>query len=212
MTRTTATATLAEQAAGAIPIFAVDRAALPAWLRGRDAAVRNWVAASSFEAAPGAHCLVPDARGRVAQILFGVDHDDPWCWAGLAAKLPKGTYRVATTLAKPQTEWAALAWALAGYRFGRYKKPAKTEGARLVWPKGADRARVERTAEAIALVRDLVNTPASDMGPAELADAAVAVAAPPQSQIQHDRRRRAAQGRLSGGPRGGARLRAARRG
>src|SRR5690606_21620753 len=55
--------------------------------------------------------------------------------------------------------------------FTRYRKPSR-RFARLVWPKQADRAMVERTAEATYLVRDLINTPAEDMGPAELAEAA----------------------------------------
>lgn len=176
MTRTDSMAALVDTAAGAIPIHALDRADLTAWQRGQDAAVRAWIATNGFEAAPGTHCLVPDAKGRAAQVLFGIDPGDPWCWAGLAAKLPKGNYRVATALARPQAEWAALAWALAAYRFGRYKRPVKSDQTRLVWPKGIDRAHIEHTVAAINLVRDLVNTPASDMGPAELADAAAAVA------------------------------------
>src|SRR5260370_28700013 len=70
----------------------------------------------------------------------------------------------------------ALGWALGTYAFTRYRAQKKSSGARLVWPEGADRGLVERLAGAIFLARDLVNTPASDMGPAELAAAAVEVA------------------------------------
>ena len=108
-------------------------------------------------------------RGRV-------DPDDFWGWAQLAAKLPAGTYRIDGALPARQANGAALAWALASYKFGRYK-PADTRApAKLVWPKGADRAQVARTANAIFWTRDLVNTPASDMGPKELADEAALLA------------------------------------
>ena len=70
----------------------------------------------------------------------------------------------------------ALGWALGTYSFDLYRKKKKEGEARLVWPKGADRALVERLAGAVCLARDLINTPASDLGPAELADAAMQVA------------------------------------
>src|SRR5208282_4597977 len=78
---------------------------------------------------------------------------------------------------------AALGWALGGYRFARYRKETKPLAA-LAWPKGADRAAVERCADAIFLARDLINTPASDMGPAELAEAAGALARRNRAKIE----------------------------
>jgi leucyl aminopeptidase len=176
MIRPDATATLTGSAAGAIPITALDADGLARWLRGQPAATRGWVETNGFKAEPGATCLLPDARGRATRVLFGLDRDDPWCWAQLAAKLPAGVYRIDGTLVRTQANWAALAWALAGYRFGRYKAADKKARARLVWPTGADRKQVEREAQAIAWVRDLVNTPAADMGPAELAEAATQLA------------------------------------
>ncbi|WP_341705464.1 leucyl aminopeptidase family protein, partial [Ferrovibrio sp.] len=94
--------------------------------------------------------------------------------------LPEGEYRLADTRKMNQlaADDAALGWALAAYRFDRYKKPAagRRGRARLVWPAKADRARVVALYDGIVLARDLVNTPAADMGPAELAEAARAVA------------------------------------
>jgi leucyl aminopeptidase len=85
--------------------------------------------------------------------------------------LPKGTYSIAGRLRAGDATVAALGWALGGYHFGRYRK---TKGPRavLVWPKDADRPAVERAAAATTIARDLINTPAADMGPAELAAAA----------------------------------------
>jgi len=174
--RAGATATLIEATPGAVPVLPLARARLRPWLARQPQAVRGWVEASGFAAEPGSVCLLPDEKGGLARVLFGFDADDPWCWAQLAAKLAKGTYRVDAALPARRASWAALAWALAAYRFERYKRPERADLPRLIWPKGADRARVERTAAAIRWVRDLVNTPASDMGPEDLAAAAAALA------------------------------------
>jgi len=94
---------------------------------------------------------------------------------GLAASLPAATYRLEGA---EQPERAALAWGLGGYRFRRYKTAAETEPrARLAWPDGVDRKRVLATLEGVWLGRDLINTPASDLGPAELEAAARELAA-----------------------------------
>jgi leucyl aminopeptidase len=169
-------ATLVEGAANAIPVLPLDAKALAAWLAKQPAASRTWVEANRFTAEPGSVCILPDAKGSAARVLFGLDAADPWCWAQLAAKLPAGAYRIDAALPRARADWAALAWALAAYRFGRYKPADRRKRATLVWPRTADRAYVTSAVRAITLVRDLVNTPASDLGPAELAEAAIAVA------------------------------------
>jgi len=174
--RTDATATLVESAAGALRLLPVDREFLPAWLAKAPRPFRAWVKANGFDAAPGTICTLPGKDGRVSRVLVGIDEDDPWCWAQVAAKLPPGKYRIQRKLPPHRANWAALAWALGAYRFGRYKGEDKRALARLVWPKGAHKEEVEGTAGAIAWVRDLVNTPASDLGPKELADEAARLA------------------------------------
>ncbi len=111
----------------------------------------------------------------------GVD-PDIWTWAALPAKLPEAAYRLddasmGVPLADPvDPDAVALGWALGTYRFSRYR--AWRDGfSRLVWPPGSDRAAVERAVEATFMVRDLINTPAADMGPEELAEAATSLAA-----------------------------------
>jgi Leucyl aminopeptidase len=84
--------------------------------------------------------------------------------------LPEATYRLPEDMPAAAATAAGLGWALGGYGFTRYKKPER-EPARLVLPKTADKAAVRREAAAVFLVRDLITTPAEDMGPAELADA-----------------------------------------
>jgi len=105
--------------------------------------------------------------------LIGVgDASDPFIVAAAAEKLTEGDWKLAGNVGESDL----LGWALGGYRFDRYK-PGKRASARLVAPSGADAGRARRIAAAVALARDLVNTPASDMGPAELEAAARAVAA-----------------------------------
>ncbi len=158
--------------AGTVPITALAAADLEDWLAQQPAQLAAWARSTGFDASPGSVCLVPGAGGGFARVLAGMDPaDGPWAGAGLPAALPEGTYRIEPPLSADRASYMALGWALGSYDFGRYKK-AENRFARLAWPKGADRAAVGRAASATRLVRDLINTPAGDMGPAELADAA----------------------------------------
>lgn len=144
---------------------------LPDWLNRHGEQYKAWVEASRFEAKAGTVLLLPGDDG-VQTALVGVDDDEPiWSWGGIVAKLPEGRYRIDADLDGDAANAATLGWALGQYRFDRYKK--SEEGLReLIWPVEAERALVEAQASAIYLTRDLVNTPAGDMGPRELADAA----------------------------------------
>ena len=92
----------------------------------------------------------------------------------VAAKLPQGVYAIASGLDGPDLEEAALAWLLAGYNYDRYSGPS-TPIASLVAPSGVDAKRIAIIANGEALTRELINTPASDMGPDELEEAARAL-------------------------------------
>lgn len=150
-------------------------AGLKPWLSAQPAMTRTWVAEIDFTAKPGETALVPDADGRLSDVVVGVEsQDDMWSYGALPSALPAGRYHLAEDITGSDARSATLGWALGGYAFTRYKKPAR-DMAVLVWPKGVDRPAVTREAEAIFLVRDLVNTPAEDMGPPQLASAARAV-------------------------------------
>ncbi len=163
----------------ATDLIALRKGELAPWLDGQSQAVRQWVEQTGFKAEPGSVCLLPGEGGALAGVLAGLpDEDDPWAFAHFPSKLPAGrAYRLAAPLPAIQAGRAALAWTLAAYAFDRYKARKGKDFPRLTWPEGADRARVERDAEAVCLVRDLINTPAADMGPAELAAAADTLAA-----------------------------------
>ena len=102
---------------------------------------------------------------------------DLWTLAHLPLALPVGSYRLETPLDPADATALALGWAIGSYQFTRYKAAARAP-ARLVLPDGADAAEVARLARAVALVRDLVNTPAEDLGPADLGAKAEEIFAP----------------------------------
>ncbi|TDR94734.1 leucyl aminopeptidase family protein [Enterovirga rhinocerotis] len=159
---------------GAIPIVRVDRETWPARAATLVPMARAFLEASEFEPKAGRIALVPAPDGSVAEVLFGVgSDDDPFAAGKLAAELPAGTYRFADEW--PDLEGAALAWLLAGYRFDRYRERPR-RAARLVAPKDVDAGEIERIAEAVALGRDLINTPANDLGPDEVEAAARRIA------------------------------------
>jgi leucyl aminopeptidase len=169
------------------PVFiARSKAARPVWfvtpssfakvVAGLDRHARAFVEAAGFEPKPGRHLILPSARDGAAA-LFGLEREpagsNGFLPGLLPAVLPAGTWRFAN--APHDTRLAALAFALGAYRFGRYRKSA-TKTVRLVVPDGVDAAELSRIAEAVTLARDLINTPANDMGPAEVEAAARALA------------------------------------
>ena len=168
---------LVEAAADAVELVGVRKSSFAAWLAAQPAQVQAWATANGFTGEAGQVLAVPGENGTLARIAVGqAEEDDPWAFAALPAKLPAGTYRITLDDSRA-ANWAALGWVLATYQFRRYKARPERAWPKLVWPAAADRGWVERTAEATALVRDLINTPAADMGPAELAGAAEALAA-----------------------------------
>jgi len=162
-------------AASTRPILLLTKSELPGWLKGANAAVRRWARGNGFAAKPGEICVLPGRDGAPSRVLVGAlgnqGPEDFWHVAGLPLRLPEGSYRLESEpQAGPATRFAT-AWGIGSYAFDRYRK-APRPPAHLVWPRQADRAAVERACRANDLVRDLINTPAEDMGPPELAAAA----------------------------------------
>jgi leucyl aminopeptidase len=162
----------------AIPITFATKSTWEAIHAALPAPARQFALANGFAAKPGAWLALPDADGRITQVLFGLDDPnskscDPFRPGALPGLLPPGVYRFAN--APHDTRLAALAFALGSYRFTRYRK-ADVSDVRLVPPGGVDTAEITGIADAAMLARDLVNTPSNDMGPAELALAAQTLA------------------------------------
>jgi len=161
-------------AAPSIPIIFATKATWEAICAGLPTEACQFAISNGFAAKPGACLTLPSSDGKIAQVLFGLEDAtakscDLFRPGSLPGLLPPGTYRFAN--APHDTRLATLAFALGAYRFGRYRK-ADAPDVRLVPPDGVDATDIARMAEAARLARDLINTPANDMGPAELALAA----------------------------------------
>jgi leucyl aminopeptidase len=165
-----------------LPLHTVRAEDLPAFLTGDGARWAAWLTATGFEAALGETRVLPDADGKVAAAVVGLGTAQArrrlrFGLAKAVAALPANDWALTGPLSQPERTEAALGWLLAGYRFDRYRpgrKPATL--ARLVCPDGVDAARLIAMAEGEALTRDLINTPAQDMGPEELEAAFMALA------------------------------------
>jgi len=167
-----------EPSADAVPIWFVAPDSWPGVEAELSAPARAFAKACGFSPAPGKTQIVPDSSGAIAAVLFGLERPtarakDLFLPGRLATTLPKGSYRFANAPHDPTL--AVLSWLLSSYRFTRYK-PSDAEGPALHAPAGVDMARIERIAAAVALGRDLVNTPANDMGPDALEAAALKLA------------------------------------
>ena len=127
-------------------------------------------ATGEFKGKAGQLLIVPGPDGRTLRVLFGIGDParaDAMLFRGLAARLAAGDYRLEGLPAHLDPTLAATAFALGGYRFDRYRKQ-RDGRARLVAPDGADVDQARETAHACALAKDMVNTPANDMGPLQI--------------------------------------------
>ena len=161
---------LIEYSGNAVPIHAVAADGLDAVLASLSEVEASWARATGFDAAMGAVTIIADPTGRIGRVLFGLGRTDAWRRAPLGigklpAILPAGDYEFVSDL--PDPALGALGWALGNYAFTRYKT-ARQPAPRLVVPRGAAIGPVRSLARAVTLVRDLVNTPSNDLGPAEL--------------------------------------------
>ena len=150
----------------ATPIHLVDKAGFAEWMQQLSAPQRSAIAAQKFEAGGYEYAIVPDGDGWfVVSGVANADSLSSWCMAKLAEVLPAGTYRRAGGEPGP----ALFGWASGQYRFDRYRSEPSAEGPRILLT-GEVKAIQPALAEvaAMALVRDLVNTPAEDMGPTAL--------------------------------------------
>jgi len=160
----------------AIPIWFVTPATYDDVRQRLDAPARAFADAAGFEPKAGRHLLLPGADG-LSGVLFGLDAPDKggrdrFLPGRLPGLLPAGTYRFAN--ADDDARLCALAFALGAYRFGRYRA-ADDKPVKLALSQETDGTDLSRIAEAVTLARDLINTPANDLGPAELEEAARAL-------------------------------------
>jgi len=166
--------------ADACPVHVLSPDQVDTWAEGQPDRVRAWVKANGYSASIGSSLVIPSDSGTAEAVLIGYGTRAHRCrgrfaLAAAVPDLPAGTYRIASGLPAAALEQEVLGWLLTGYTFARYRdrQPAQ---ARLVAPDGIDADRLQIFAAAEARIRDLINTPASDMGPAALEEAARSLA------------------------------------
>ena len=156
----------------ATPLGLVDSDSCKAWLAGQTKERRAWASACGFSGAAGSFCIFQSSDGGRGDVVAGVDEADLIESGGMvSAALPEGTYVLDGVDDAERAKLFALGFGLSSYRFDRYKVTS-TPGAKLIWPDAVDSKELEAALEGTFLVRDLINTPTNDMGPAELATVA----------------------------------------
>lgn len=129
---------------------------------------QTWLSTSGFRGDPGNVGILPNEDGTLQQVIVGKPNSfDTWTLGACAQSLPKHTYFLADELSAEDATKLVLGWHLGQYQFTRYKS-GSTNLPSLEWPDGCDRPYIEATLAATFLARDLINTPAGDMGPEQL--------------------------------------------
>lgn len=173
-----------EQPDNAIPVVPIEEDSFSAWLDEQPEDVRRWVERTCFSAKPGSVCLIPRGDGDLAGVLTGITTpNDPWVCGDLPVVLPEGSYYLEADWSSSALEHASIGWALGAYEFTRYK-PSNRSPPRLVIHRTCDAKRTKDQVQAILLVRDLINTPAEDMMPEQLANAIVSMAQDFDAQVK----------------------------
>lgn len=168
-----------------IPLWLASDASLATLLQSLTPMQAAWAKAHGFASERHRLQLLPDGQGALAGAVLGlgpsksIDELSLWDAAPLPERLPAGSYRLATPLSAHAATQFALGWLLGSYRLTRYRSvPVKPPAANsLIAPEGADGRYAHAAAQAMGWARDLINAPANELGPGELAAAALELAA-----------------------------------
>ena len=164
------TLTFAAPSSDSRPLHLVCEDGFPDWRAARSEEEQAWLEIHGFTGQLGKSVLVPSDTGAFAVVGYGTTDRRKRGRFHLAAgigKLPPGAYALVSDLPSDILANEALGCLLTGYAFDRYKSQADSRPA-LIAPDAIDTRRIEAIAAGEKLTRDLINTPASDMGPAEL--------------------------------------------
>ena len=167
---------IADKGQPAHTIHLIDPGGFDNWLKAQPERHRSAIAAQGLRPVGYSSVILPGEKAdewSVVSVVANIASLSPWCLAKLAETLPEGTYRIHGT--PPGV--ASLGWLLGQYKFDRYLTNETPRGPRvLVTSDVAQIDAITHEAKAVALVRDLVNTPAADMGPGDLEAQAAALA------------------------------------
>ncbi len=143
-------------------------------LSGLNEQEEKWVKSNGFSGTAGELLTLPTSTGTISKILIGITGDikdnDPWWLADTCSKLQAGTYRIEGGNSEASLSSGAIGWCLAQHKFTKYLPEVDSDPKQLLLPASINIASIISEAAAMAKVRDLVNTPTEDMGPAHLQD------------------------------------------
>ncbi|TAJ84352.1 MAG: leucyl aminopeptidase family protein [Reyranella sp.] len=178
-----------DRSSSSLPLQFVGQSTWRGWLKEQSAARRGWIESLGIAGVPGDLVVLPGRDGKAAGAVLVLSNTPTlWDFGALATKLPPGTWKFAGKFARDMAPVsptdAAVAIGLGAWRFERYRSKKGKVAPRIVWPEGADKARATAMVEALSLARDLITTPSSDMGPAELAAAVQGVAKKNKAKVK----------------------------
>ena len=158
-----------------LPLWLLYENEIDAWRAAQPPPIAHWLSQQNFKAEKHRVVLLPDSAGGRQGAVGGLGRRNGgvslWHGAGFVERLPPRRFHLAQEWSAAEATQLCLGFAYGAYRFDRYRA-AKGETAAVEAPPNADVAFVALAAEALRMARDWINTPASDMGPAELAAAA----------------------------------------
>jgi leucyl aminopeptidase len=167
---------MTDDANDSVPLWLLYDDEIEAWGAARSTLVKSWLNEQHFKGEKHRVLLLPDANGALDMAVGGLGkrHGTLSLWhaAGIAERLPPRRFRLAQSWPDAEATQLSLGFAYGAYRFDRYRPGKSEHAARVEQPANADRQFVASAVESLTLARDLINTPANDMGPADLAAAA----------------------------------------
>lgn len=144
------------------------------WLEKQVISVQNCLNMQKFKATPGNTALIFDHRGILSAALVVIDINDMWSISNLCKSIPHYDYHIIDPYKVIQSELFYLAFGLGCYQFLNYKSHGQKNTIRIYLPKKF--IDIQKILKAIYFIRDMINIPAEDMGPGEIADQAKYVA------------------------------------
>src|ERR1700692_1092465 len=170
-----------------VPLSLLYENEIEAWRATQTPPVARWLAEQNFKGEKHRVLLLPDPAGGIAAAVGGLGRRQGdlslWHAAGFVERLPARRFRLAQEFTAEEATQLCLGFAYGGYRFDRYR-PAKSDTATIEAPPNADVRYVALAAESLRMARDWINTPAADLGPAELGLAARRLAERHQAAYQ----------------------------
>ena len=159
-----------------VPLWLLYEDEIEAWRAARPPFIKTWLNEHNFKGERHRVLLVPDANGALEMAVGGLGKRQGglslWHSAGFAERLPPRRFHLAQQWSDAEATQLSLGFVYGSYRFERYRPSKSERAASLEPPANADQNFVGIAAESLKMARDLINTPANDMGPAELAAAA----------------------------------------